>query len=74
MLVEFFLQQCSKTHPHHSLLYIFLLLFYMKFHYFATSSKMNYIQFFLNFIYKEIFSHLICISFSYAVCIVAFLY
>ncbi|QWI47850.1 hypothetical protein EXW56_02270 [Bacillus mycoides] len=42
MLVEFFLQQCSKTHPHHSLLYIFLLLFYMKFYYLATPFKIDF--------------------------------
>ncbi|PFN25482.1 hypothetical protein COJ50_12690 [Bacillus cereus] len=42
LLVEFFLQQCSKTHPHYPLLYIFLLLFYMKFYYLATPFKIDF--------------------------------
>ncbi|PFQ47108.1 hypothetical protein COK05_10490 [Bacillus cereus] len=55
MLVEFFLQQCSKTHPHYPLLYIFLLLFYMIFSHLATSLMIGFIQFFLKFIYNELF-------------------
>ncbi|KAA0822916.1 hypothetical protein CON48_09355 [Bacillus thuringiensis] len=55
MLVEFFLQQCSKTHPHHSLLYIFLLLFYMIFPYLSTSLIIDSRQFFLKFIYNKLF-------------------
>ncbi|PEB12131.1 hypothetical protein COM67_13840 [Bacillus thuringiensis] len=55
MLVEFFLQQCSKTHPHHSLLHIFLLLFYMIFPYLSTSLIIDSKQFFLKFIYNELF-------------------
>ncbi|RFB21341.1 hypothetical protein DZB85_23300 [Bacillus sp. LB(2018)] len=55
LLVEFFLQQCSKTHPHHSLLYIFLLLFYMIFSHLAMPLQVDLIQFFLKFNYKEPF-------------------
>ncbi|PEB47697.1 hypothetical protein CN971_13145 [Bacillus thuringiensis] len=55
MLFEFFLQQCSKTHPHCPLLYIFLLLFYMIFPYLSTSLIIGSIQFFLKFIYNELF-------------------
>ncbi|PEQ00379.1 hypothetical protein CN582_00605 [Bacillus wiedmannii] len=55
LLVEFFLQQCSKRHPHHSLLYIFLLLFYMIFSHLATLLQIDFIQFFLKFNYKEPF-------------------
>ncbi|PDY22739.1 hypothetical protein COM83_17515 [Bacillus cereus] len=43
-LDEFFPQQCSKTHPHYPLSYIFLLLFYMKFHHPATSFKIDSIN------------------------------
>ncbi|PFF88047.1 hypothetical protein COD05_13430 [Bacillus cereus] len=55
LLVEFFLQQCSKTHPHHSLLYIFLLLFYMIFSHLTMPLQVDFIQFFLKFNYKEPF-------------------
>ncbi|PFR84371.1 hypothetical protein COK42_11920 [Bacillus cereus] len=58
LLVEFFLQQCSKTHPHHSLLYIFLLLFYMIFPYLSMPLIIGSIQFFLKFIYNELFPHI----------------
>ncbi|PFW55441.1 hypothetical protein COE58_27160 [Bacillus cereus] len=50
LLVEFFLRQYSKIHPHYSLPYIFLLLFYMKFHYLATPFKIDSIQFFKEYI------------------------
>ncbi|PHD52366.1 hypothetical protein COF67_05565 [Bacillus toyonensis] len=56
MLVEPFLQQCSKTHPHYPLSYIFLLLFYMKFHHLTTPLQVDFIQFFLKFIYNKLFS------------------
>ncbi|PGU04765.1 hypothetical protein COD19_07810 [Bacillus cereus] len=49
-LVEFFLRQYSKTHPHYSLPYIFLLLFYMKFHYLATPFKIDSMLFFKRYI------------------------
>ncbi|OTY60051.1 hypothetical protein CN272_21450 [Bacillus anthracis] len=55
LLAEFFLQQYSKTHPHHSLLYIFLLLFYMIFSQLAMPLQVELIQFFLKFNYKEPF-------------------
>ncbi|AEW53601.1 hypothetical protein bcf_02180 [Bacillus cereus F837/76] len=55
MLVEFFLQQCSKRYPHHSLLYIFLLLFYMIFSHLATLLQIDFIQFFLKFNHKKSF-------------------
>ncbi|PDZ68434.1 hypothetical protein CON30_10385 [Bacillus cereus] len=69
MLVEFFLQQCSKRHPHHSLLYIFLLLFYMIFTHLATLLQIDFIQFFLKFNYKKPFPPLINILFSCVICI-----
>ncbi|PFL19730.1 hypothetical protein COJ07_15510 [Bacillus cereus] len=55
LLVEFFLQQCSQTHPHYPLLYIFLLLFYMIFSHLATLLQIDLIQFFLKFNYKKPF-------------------
>ncbi|MDR4155979.1 hypothetical protein FO498_22510 [Bacillus cereus] len=63
MLVEFFLQQCSKTHPHYSLLYIFLLLFYMIFPYLSMPLIIGSIQFFLKFIYNELFPPILIFRF-----------
>ncbi|PGZ55967.1 hypothetical protein COE56_02045 [Bacillus anthracis] len=55
LLVESFLRQYSKTHPQYSPPYIFLLLFYMKFHYLATLLQIDLIQFFLKFNSKKPF-------------------
>ncbi|PES31587.1 hypothetical protein CN922_18455 [Bacillus cereus] len=53
MVVVFLFPEDNQDH--HSLLYIFLPLFYMIFPYLSTSLIIGSIQFFLKFIYNELF-------------------